>query len=275
MADVKVYVLGPPTDLKKLRKDAPPARGDEVYKLSDYDVALLAAADLPDDDATAGDRFQPFPDWLVLRPDHAREAPFFAETYFRKEDAWRRIDDRWMTGIAEYAIQLDEDTNNTSLALAIELPGGRVLLFPGDAQVGNWESWHDQTWTGPDGKPLPLKAADLLARTALYKVGHHGSHNATLRTLGLELMTRPDLVAMLPVDAYVAHEKKGWRRMPFDPLVERLAQRTHERVLRPEQRVATQKWPGGRVRESTEMIDVEVADGRTAKRPLYVEYEIM
>ena len=35
-------------------------------------------------------------------------------------------------------------TNNTSLVLAIErIADGKVLLFPADAQEGNWLSWHD------------------------------------------------------------------------------------------------------------------------------------
>jgi len=37
------------------------------------------------------------------------------------------------------ALQLDNDTNNTSVALAIEFTdSGKVLLFPADAQVGSW-----------------------------------------------------------------------------------------------------------------------------------------
>src|SRR5437867_12940176 len=99
-----------------------------------------------------------------------------------------------MAGAAEFALNLDSDTNNTSLALAFELNDGRVLLFPGDAQVGNWESWH----VDADGKPRSWQvngrdviARKLLERTVLYKVGHHGSHNATLREQGLERMTDP------------------------------------------------------------------------------------
>ena len=59
------------------------------------------------------------------------------------------------------AMQLDQDTNNTSLVLAFELgprkESGPVLLFAADAQVGNWLSWQNVTWTfegrtitGPD-----------------------------------------------------------------------------------------------------------------------------
>ena len=31
---------------------------------------------------------------------------------------------------------------------------------------------------------------------------------------------------MVPVDAYVAHVKKRWKKMPFDPLMDRLAELT-------------------------------------------------
>jgi hypothetical protein len=46
-----------------------------------------------------------------------------------------------------------------------------------------------KTMTGPD----------LLKRAIFYKVGHHGSHNATLKEKGLEEMERLR-VAMIPVD---------------------------------------------------------------------------
>ena len=78
---------------------------------------------------------------------------------------------------------------------------------------------------------------DLLKRTVLYKVGHHGSHNATGRSLadnkpwGLELMSSPELVAMLPVDETFANQVKHWA-MPWPKLLDRLTQLTHGRVLR-------------------------------------------
>jgi glyoxylase-like metal-dependent hydrolase (beta-lactamase superfamily II) len=146
--------------------------------------------------------------------------------------SWRQIEGDWLAGADTLTLQLDSDTNNTSLALAIELtPGGKVLVFPGDAQVGNWLSWQTVQWA-QDG----VSGADLLRRAAFYKVGHHASHNATLREKGLELMTRPDLVAMIPVDEQMAHRPKGgnpdgWD-MPFSPLLDRLKAKTGGRVLR-------------------------------------------
>ena len=65
----------------------------------------------------------------------------------------------------------------------------------------------------------------LLKNTVLYKVGHHGSHNATLKDDGLEKMTHPDLVAMIP-------EKEGsYNGIPYGPLMKRLMQRCNGRVL--------------------------------------------
>src|SRR5262249_3307578 len=136
----------------------------------------------------------PFDHHLRISPARAQhlnigDKKFFVEHYgFRKRDAysWRRIDDDWLAAAGPLALQLDKATNNTSLALAIELSeGGKVLLFPGDAQIGNWLSWERCSWLESDGsKERKVTAADLLARTWLYKVGHHASHNATLRAKG-------------------------------------------------------------------------------------------
>ena len=65
------------------------------------------------------------------------------------------------------AVALESAVNNTSLMLVFEI-GEAVLLFPGDAQWGSWDV----------NLKDPLRAS-LLDRTTFYKVGHHGSHNAT------------------------------------------------------------------------------------------------
>lgn len=248
---VRVFVLGPPEDEELLLRSRP--RKGEVYEKDDpalSPAAALAAgllADLPAAEAAAlpleerllRDRLrpfgEPFPIPLAEAAAHPRYGRFFRRCYgFGQErgdgPAWRRVDAAWLGAAGELALALDGDTNNTSLALAFELPGGRVLLFPGDAQAGNWVSWHRHTWH-PDGAGgPPVTAADLLARTVLYKVGHHASHNATLRGDGLERMTHPDLVAVVPVDEEQAR-KKRWA-MPFAPLHTRLRELTGGRVLR-------------------------------------------
>src|SRR5262249_4933388 len=57
--------------------------------------------------------------------------------------------------------------NNTSVILVFEI-GGKRLLFPGDAQIENWEFALGQK-----------QYRTLLSGANVYKVGHHGSRNAT------------------------------------------------------------------------------------------------
>lgn len=70
---------------------------------------------------------------------------------------------------------LDDALNNTSLILLFEIAGTR-LLFPGDAQIENWR------YALRDA-PRAQEIRSRLATADLYKVGHHGSLNATPRTL--------------------------------------------------------------------------------------------
>ena len=150
----------------------------------------------------------------------------YSQNYVGGDD-WRKIDVEWLGSTGDLALALDSDTNNTSLVLAFELgTGGQILLFPGDAQVGNWLSWQDVTWSNRTG----VTTTELLRRTTYYKVAHHGSHNATLRDLGLELMTDTKLMAMVPTNRQTA-EHQEWA-MPFEPLWDRLVERCAGRVLR-------------------------------------------
>ena len=71
----------------------------------------------------------------------------------------------------EIVRDLDSVMNNTSVILLIEV-GKRKLLFPGDAQIENWAyALKNKKW------------CDLLKDVNLYKVGHHGSLNATPKSL--------------------------------------------------------------------------------------------
>jgi hypothetical protein len=147
-------------------------------------------------------------------------------------EPWRQIEHDWTAAVEALALNLDSHTNNTCLVIAFELEDeGRVLLFPGDAQIGNWLSWQDCKWSlGETTGSRTVTGPELLARTSLYKVGHHGSHNGTLRDLGLEQMTSDELVAFLPTHKAQA-ELNRWHEMPFKPLVQRLGERSGGRVV--------------------------------------------
>ena len=66
---------------------------------------------------------------------------------------------------------LDQEMNNTSVILLFQI-GKKKLLFPGDAQIENWQFALQQK-----------KYRSLLSSVNLYKVGHHGSRNATPKSL--------------------------------------------------------------------------------------------
>lgn len=256
---VRIFVLGPPRDEALLSRSNPSRAASEVYELSPaineasafLDAASEAAAEgtSPDADNEALRQASPFAPSEGLDEADARELwiprsngdesqpakdYFFRRVYGfsddpERGDEWRRIDSEWLKAAGALALRLDNDTNNTSLVLAIELvESGRVLLFPGDAQVGNCQSWHGLRWNNADGRVVTGR--DLLRRTVLYKVSHHGSHNATLRAEGLELMESRELVALVPVEEKQARTL-GWR-MPFPRLLERLEEKTQGRLLR-------------------------------------------
>ena len=267
---LRTYVLGPPRDKNRLFKDLPSSGDAQETYLAEPDVCeepLVALAEGRIEDmsehspfarpyrqltrqkiderrARAGpprDAVDAVADWLQSRyfadltpcrfGDSAPPGHSCAKDHLCQADqARRRIDNDWLAAAGPLALKLDSDTNNTSLVLAFELPGGDVLLFAADAQVGNWLSWHDQKYRA-GGRDIT--AEDILARTVLYKVGHHGSHNATLRQQGLELMRHPRLAAMIPVVESIAAKQpgQGWK-MPFPHLKEELLTRTSGRILR-------------------------------------------
>jgi hypothetical protein len=242
----RVYVLGPPMNEAAIA-DLGEHGSSELYAVA---AGLGAGArghnerradeGAPTDDASGTEVSVPFD----ARFRHPRESPviqhLLEKTYLSDEQAWRRIDEDWLHVATDLALQLDSATNNTSLVLAFErIADGKVLLFPGDAQQGNWRSWHAAalTWTVPGAAGLTKKvtAADLLARAVFYKVGHHASHNATAKVAGLEHMrSRAELTAFIPVDRAVAlgrHPRGSWK-MPARALYRRLLEQCNGRVVR-------------------------------------------
>jgi beta-lactamase superfamily II metal-dependent hydrolase len=229
-AGARLYILGPPHDLKQIKRFNPSKSAPETYGMAAF--GAVASALMPR--ATEDDLSAPFDVSAQIPIEAAKQMPFFQAHYWgedadgeEKDQSWRNIDASWLDSSTSLALQLDSATNNTSLVLAIELENGEVLLFAADAQVGNWLSWQDLKWT-VEGKDVT--GPDLLSRAIFYKVGHHGSHNATLKEKGLEMMTNLE-IAMIPVNHEMAL-KKRWGNMPLPDLLTRLNAKTGNRVLR-------------------------------------------
>lgn len=254
VSDARAYTLGPPKkDLKLLKKDhASKVRGKNEYKetylssVSSTQAFGMSPALHDDLSQIWNDLELPF-SFRYRKPKGQR---FDHDLYrrYQEHDSWRQIESNWLHSAEQLALNLDNDTNNTSLVLAFELgtPGkGPVLLFPGDAQVGNWLSWRDQVY---ESEGAASSADDLMSRTLFYKAGHHASHNATIKRdsgettsdyplgvpFGLELMR--DIIVSIPVDRDAVNKAMPtpWA-MPHEPLYKALREKAKRRVLRSDQ----------------------------------------
>jgi hypothetical protein len=154
---VKIHVLGPPNlgqteRIRSMRRTDP----DQFWHLLGGPRALRAVA-------------SPKRNRRRKRAASASRVPAEAR-WFR--DRLERLQGEQLLQIVRI---LDDQMNNTSLILLFEV-FGKKLLFPGDAQIENW-SYALQD--APDAK----KTREALRGVDLYKVGHHGSLNATPKTL--------------------------------------------------------------------------------------------
>ena len=152
---VKVRVLGPPdlTQSEKIRKQRS-RDPDQFWHLVSGGAALNGKNLLSTGLA-----------WGAKGQSHAvpPEARWF-------RDRLERLNGQQLLEIVR---TLDQQMNNTSLILLFEV-FGKKLLFPGDAQIENWSYAFEDA-------PDAAKTRALLAEVDVYKVGHHGSLNATPR----------------------------------------------------------------------------------------------
>lgn len=246
---VLVYPLGPPRDEDLLLSLDP--EGDEEFKfaLSGGDRSLLGAygGDVaPPKSAARG----PFDQRYGYNIEDKDKLPEEHKDYFRTAygwskskyhgPSWRRIDLDWLMSAQDLALRLEDEVNNTSLVVAIELPRTKkVLLFTGDAQRGSWISWSDLSWERPGGETVT--ARELLGRTVLHKISHHGSHNGTLKGkvsddyANLSWLARNEFedeyVAMIPSNEVWAKGKSRPWKHPLQSLEEALMEKANGRVL--------------------------------------------
>jgi hypothetical protein len=153
---VRVHVLGPPTlvqtdAIRKERSRDP----QEFWQFCAYwgfqagaGAALAGARVFPKAAVYSQEKMPPRTRWFVSRAQKIRASE-----------------------LLQIVRDLDTAMNNTSVILLFEI-GGMKLLFPGDAQIENWSYALQQP-----------QFQDLLKDVQVYKVGHHGSLNATPRSL--------------------------------------------------------------------------------------------
>lgn len=185
------YMKGDKPKMPKVLKDAgltaqilgpPPTDAVDFMKLMDLKKGMgqyLGEAEDGNDDT-----FDPFgTSW------HAK-ASEYQDSAFREFD---RESKKSPSAVLEATIQaaqpsllftaaktLDNFLNNQSLVVLFTF-GGKKLLFAGDAQGGNWEYWMygGTPEKAPSVDKIIKDSASILGHLDFYKVGHHGSTNAT------------------------------------------------------------------------------------------------
>lgn len=190
-AGLSCEILGPPpvTDL-------------DLMKLMDLQKNVgqyLTGAD----GAVASAEWIPFgPEWEIdpaLEPKNAEREFYTAESFREWNDerkSWGSITEEEATrarlkmegnlqqlqpvAALTAAKQLNAFLNNQSLVVLFKFKG-KNLLFVGDAQAGNWEHWlfHTDVPDKKAGGAVSSAARQILTSLDFYKVGHHGSGNAT------------------------------------------------------------------------------------------------
>lgn len=225
---LKFHILGPPYDSESVYKKE--KEGTDTYKknmaLTDLSLAANIFVNI---DKEPTEKDIPFADEYVITDTNkdysiltslARQAAINSDpqhepvmqAYFASDNEWRKIDTDWLNSAGALGLRLNSHINNTSLVLAVESegPGNKVLLLPGDAEYGSWQSWHAIKKWDKKGKNEKHFVEDLLNRTVFYKVGHHLSYNGTALEKGINMMESDELAAMATMDRKrIASKWKG------------------------------------------------------------------
>jgi len=189
------HVLGPPRDPADIDHDEPP--DEQTFK-------RLALAALDESTASAA---PPFPS--VWRVEEGMSLITHDEEE-RVRSIARGVDPLFA------AETVDRMINSTSLLLVLEIGRARLLL-PGDAEWGTWRRLVGK------GKYAD-KVRGMLEGSTFFKVGHHGSHNATPEDLVKHL--GETVPAMISTQEGDGKSKSDFRNdIPLKKLVEVLGER--------------------------------------------------
>lgn len=212
LTGVRIFVLGPPDQYDSIKNEGnnTGSKG-EGYKHNKHleDVRMISSMSF-NSTSGLGSADYPFDKKYIVEPAELKASnkkqyhAYTGEAIHNSDhidQTWRRIDFDWLFGASNLALRLEKGINNLSLAIAIEfLEEDEMLLFPGDAEIGSWLSWHDIEWELFYDDDTRLTTEDILNQTTFYKVAHHTSHKGTAKNKGLKMMVHPRLTSMATLD---------------------------------------------------------------------------
>jgi len=256
----------------------PPADALTFMKLKDLKKGVGQYLGV-DGNAAAGKTFDPFgASWRATAEDYPPSA--FREWAPRVQGVLPDFSVRHNAAL-EAAIQaaqpnvlltavkaLDGFLNNQSLVVLFTF-AGKKLLFVGDAQAGNWEYWmYGGTPTkAPSIDDIAAQGKQILSHLDFYKVGHHGSTNATpitaVDTMGGEF------VSMCSTQEGTFGSRANASEVPRDPLMGALAKKSA--VVRSDD-VAVTIGDGAPAGSEAPAQLPTPARGRFVVGPIYIDY---
>ena len=195
--NVRYYAAGDkaelPKELKGLKATIlgpPPEKAKAFLALMDLKKGVGQYLDSITDGEDGPAAIQPFANELVAK---AEDYPQLESIDYNK--IMERVNNAQPDMLATAAAKIENFLNNQSLVVLFEFDD-KKLLFAGDAQGGNWEYWLYKT-EGPHKDPTEAgdiieTSKEILQTIDFYKVGHHGSTNATPIPAVEAAIGRPD-----------------------------------------------------------------------------------
>ncbi len=218
-AGLTAKILGPPHDREL------------INQMNGKNEQYLAASEI-----SFSGPVQPFGANFCVR---SRDYRLLDIQHYSQRDVERTVLEAQPDMLAAKAKQADNTLNNQSLVVLFTYKK-KNLLFAGDAQWGNWENFLYGGRFGSTGHTsLTKESQSILGSLDFYKVGHHGSTNATPKD-ALNAM-REGLVAMCSTEPGCYGSVKSGTEVPRIPLLEALDKKTDHHLARSDQVKAGKK----------------------------------
>jgi hypothetical protein len=201
LSNVKVHVLGPARDPEKLKRMDPPKSARWLAMQQALDAGT--ANEFADGQRALDPLFDKI---YSVTPGEVSD---YVGTELARTLATLRlstlVDD--VSEILSAASILERSVNNTSIFFVLDVNGMR-FVFVGDSQQGSWDHVLQHHVTRA-----------LVSKPAFYKIGHHGSHNATPLEYVTDVLGKDGTYAMLPYG-----KVERWGDIPNKALLDALAE---------------------------------------------------